>query len=435
MTASPAAPGRMADLRDRADGLFPGGVNSPVRAFRAVGRPPLVLDAGAGSRVRDADGRWYLDYIGSWGPAILGHAHPAVVEAVRAAALDGFALGATGPREVELGELIRSAMPSLERLRFTSSGTEAAMSAVRLARGATGRDLVVKFSGGYHGHSDGLLVEAGSGVATLAIPGSAGVPAPTASATVVVPYNDPDAVAAAFAAHAGRIAALIVEPVAANAGVLPPAPGFLRRLRELTAADGAILIFDEVITGFRVGPGGAQGRYGVRPDLTVLGKIVGGGMPVGAYGGRADLMDLVAPTGPVYQAGTLSGHPLAMAAGAATLRLLTADRYEALEASSASLEAGLRAGAAAAGVTVGINRVGSLLTVFFRDGAPATAEDAFTADRGAYARFFGAMLDAGVLLAPSQFEAWFVSLAHGGAEIDETIAAAGAAYAAVEAGR
>ena len=435
MTASPAAPGRMADLRDRADGLFPGGVNSPVRAFRAVGRPPLVLDAGAGARVRDADGRWYLDFIGSWGPAILGHAHPAVVEAVRAAALDGFALGATGPREVELGELIRSAMPSLERLRFTSSGTEAAMSAVRLARGATGRDLVVKFSGGYHGHSDGLLVEAGSGVATLAIPGSAGVPAPTASATVVVPYNDPDAVAAAFAAHAGRIAALIVEPVAANAGVLPPAPGFLRRLRELTAADGAILIFDEVITGFRVGPGGAQGRYGVRPDLTVLGKIVGGGMPVGAYGGRADLMDLVAPTGPVYQAGTLSGHPLAMAAGAATLRLLTADRYEALEASSARLEAGLRAGAAAAGVTVGINRVGSLLTVFFRDGAPATAEDAFTADRGAYARFFGAMLDAGVLLAPSQFEAWFVSLAHGGAEIDETIAAAGAAFAAVEAGR
>ena len=435
MTASPAAPGRMADLRDRADGLFPGGVNSPVRAFRAVGRPPLVLDAGAGSRVRDADGRWYLDYIGSWGPAILGHAHPAVVEAVRAAALDGFALGATGPREVELGELIRSAMPSLERLRFTSSGTEAAMSAVRLARGATGRDLVVKFSGGYHGHSDGLLVEAGSGVATLAIPGSAGVPAPTASATVVVPYNDPDAVAAAFAAHAGRIAALIVEPVAANAGVLPPAPGFLRRLRELTAADGAILIFDEVITGFRVGPGGAQGRYGVRPDLTVLGKIVGGGMPVGAYGGRADLMDLVAPTGPVYQAGTLSGHPLAMAAGAATLRLLTADRYEALAAARAGGGAGPRAGAAAAGVTVGINRVGSLLTVFFRDGAPATAEDAFTADRGAYARFFGAMLDAGVLLAPSQFEAWFVSLAHGGAEIDETIAAAGAAFAAVEAGR
>ncbi len=309
MTAS--ATGRMADLRSRAEGLFPGGVNSPVRAFRAVGRAPLVLDAGAGPRVRDADGRWYVDYIGSWGPAILGHAHPAVVEAVRAAALDGFALGATSPREVELGELVRSAMPSMERMRFTSSGTEAAMSAVRLARGATGRDLVVKFSGGYHGHSDGLLVEAGSGVATLAIPGSAGVPAATAAATIVVPYNDPDAVATVFAAHPGRIAAIIVEPVAANAGVLPPAPGFLRRLREITATDGALLIFDEVITGFRVAPGGAQERYGVRPDLTVLGKIVGGGMPVGAYGGRADLMAFVAPPG----AGLPGRHALRPPAG------------------------------------------------------------------------------------------------------------------------
>ena len=430
-----AMTGRMADLRARAEDLFPSGVNSPVRAFRSVGRAPLILDAGAGPRVRDADGRWYLDYIGSWGPAILGHAHPAVIEAVRAAALDGFALGATGPREVELGELIRAAMPSLERMRFTSSGTEAAMSAVRLARGATGRDLVVKFSGGYHGHSDGLLVEAGSGVATLAIPGSAGVPTSTASATIVVPYNDPDAVAAAFATHPGRIAAVIVEPVAANAGVLPPAAGFLERLREITTADGALLVFDEVITGFRVGPGGAQRRYGVRPDLTVLGKIVGGGMPVGAYGGRADLMALIAPSGPVYQAGTLSGHPLAMAAGAATLRLLPADRYDALEAAGARLESGLRAAAAAAGTPVGITRVGSLLTVFFRDGAPTTAEEAFTADRAAYARFFGAMLDAGVLLAPSQFEAWFVSLAHGEPELDETLAAAALAFAAVEADR
>ncbi len=433
-TGTPAA-GRMDDLRARAEGLFPGGVNSPVRAFRAVGRPPLVLDAGAGPRVRDADGRWYLDYIGSWGPAILGHAHPAVVEAVREAALDGFALGATSPREVELGELVRAAMPSMERMRFTSSGTEAAMSAVRLARGATGRDLVMKLSGGYHGHSDGLLVEAGSGVATLAIPGSAGVPAATASATIVVPYNDPDGVAAAFNAHAGRIAALIVEPVAANAGVLPPAPGYLEHLRRVTAADGALLIFDEVITGFRVGPGGAQGRYGVRPDLTVLGKIVGGGMPVGAYGGRKDLMELVAPSGPVYQAGTLSGHPLAMAAGAATLRLLTPERYEALEAAGAQLEAGLSAAARTSGTPVGITRVGSLLTVFFRDGAPTTAEEAFTADRAAYGRFFGAMLDAGVLLAPSQFEAWFLSLAHGKAELDETLAAARVGFAAVEAGR
>jgi glutamate-1-semialdehyde 2,1-aminomutase len=431
----PPVGGRMDDLRTRAEDLFPGGVNSPVRAFRSVGRAPLILDAGAGPRVRDADGRWYLDYIGSWGPAILGHAHPAVIEAVREAALDGFALGATGPREVELGELIRAAMPSLERMRFTSSGTEAAMSAVRLARGATGRDLVVKFSGGYHGHSDGLLVEAGSGVATLAIPGSAGVPRATAAATIVVPYNDPDAVAAAFAAHPGRIAAVIVEPVAANAGVLPPAAGFLERLREITTADGAVLVFDEVITGFRVAFAGAQGRYGVRPDLTVLGKIVGGGMPVGAYGGRRDLMDLVAPSGPVYQAGTLSGHPLAMAAGVATLRLLAPDSYDALEGYGARLEAGLRGAAATAGTPVGITRVGSLLTVFFRDGAPATAEEAFTADRAAYARFFGAMLDAGVLLAPSQFEAWFVSLAHGEAELDETLAAAAAAFAAVEAGR
>jgi glutamate-1-semialdehyde 2,1-aminomutase len=431
---TPAA-GRMADLRLRAADLFPGGVNSPVRAFRSVGRPPLVLDAGVGPRVRDADGHWYLDYVGSWGPAILGHAHPAVVEAVRSAALDGFALGATGPREVELGELIRAAMPSLERLRFTSSGTEAAMSAVRLARGATGRDLVVKFSGGYHGHSDGLLVEAGSGVATLAIPGSAGVPQATASTTIVAPFNDAEAVAAVFAAHAGRIAAVIVEPVAANAGVIPPVPGFLERLRDLTTADGALLVFDEVISGFRLGRAGAQGRYGVRPDLTVLGKIVGGGLPVGVYGGRADLMYLVAPAGPVYQAGTLSGHPLAMAAGAATLRLLAPDRYEALEAAGARLEAGLREAAALAGTPVSLGRVGSLLTVFFRPDPPASAEEAFESDRAAYGRFFGAMLDAGVLLPPTQFEAWFISLAHGEAELEETLSAARGAFAAAGTGR
>jgi glutamate-1-semialdehyde 2,1-aminomutase len=421
---------RQADLRARAEGLFPGGVNSPVRAFRSVGRPPLVLDAGTGARVRDADGRWYVDWIGSWGPALLGHARPEVVEAVRAAALDGFALGATSPREVELGELVRAAMPSMERLRFTSSGTEAAMSAVRLARGATGRDLIIKFAGGYHGHSDGLLVEAGSGVATLGIPGSAGVPAATASATIVVPYNDAAAVEAAFAAHPGQIAAIIVEPVAANAGVIPPAPGYLSRLRELTTSNGALLIFDEVITGFRVAHGGAQARYGVTPDLTVLGKIVGGGMPVGAYGGRRDLMELVAPSGPVYQAGTLSGHPLAMAAGAATLRLLTPEVYAGLETTGAALEAGLASAAAGAGATVGITRVGSLLTVFFRDGAPTNAAEAFQSDRDAYTRFFGALLDAGVLIAPSPFEAWFLSAAHGPAELDLTLAAARTAFAA-----
>jgi glutamate-1-semialdehyde 2,1-aminomutase len=416
-------------LRARAADLFPGGVNSPVRAFRSVGRPPLFLDRGEGPRVRDADGRWYVDYIGSWGPAILGHAAPAVVEAVRAAALDGFALGATGPREVELGERVRAAMPSMERLRFVSSGTEAVMSAIRLARGATGRDLVVKFAGGYHGHGDSLLVEAGSGLATLAMPASAGVTAGAARDTIVVPYNDADAVAEAFRAHPDRVAAIIVEPVGANVGVIEPAPGFLEALRELTEADGALLIFDEVITGFRVARGGAQERYGIVPDLTTLGKIVGGGMPIGAYGGRADLMAHIAPDGGVYQAGTLSGHPLSMAAGIATLDLLTPLAYEVLETTGAALEAGLRETAAQAGREVAITRVGSLLTVFFRRDVPRNAAQALASDREAYARFFGRMLDEGVLLAPSQFEAWFISVAHGDAEVEATLAAARKAFA------
>ena len=420
---------RQADLIRRAEDLFPGGVNSPVRAFRSVGRPPLVLDAGEGPRVRDADGRWYLDYIGAWGPAILGHAHPDVVAAVRLAARDGFALGATSPREIELGEAIREALPSMERMRFTSSGTEAAMSAIRVARGATGRDLILKFAGGYHGHSDGLLAEAGSGIATLALPGSAGVPAAVAAATIVVPYNDLDAVRIAFGTHPGRIAAIIVEPVAANIGVVPPDPGFLEGLRSISAADDALLIFDEVITGFRVAYGGAQGRYGVRPDLTVLGKIIGGGLPVGAYGGRRALMDLVAPAGPVYQAGTLSGHPLTMAAGSATLRLLRPERYDELEATGAALEAGLRVAATEAGASISIGRVGALLTVFFRAAAPRSYAEAGESDRAAYARFFGAMLDAGILLPPSQFEAWFISLAHGPETVAETIEAARTAFA------
>ena len=428
--ADPVAPSRQAVLIGRAESLFPGGVNSPVRAFRSVGRPPLVLAAGAGARVRDADDRWYVDYIGAWGPAIVGHAHPVVVDAVRTAALSGFALGATSPSEVVLGEAIRAAVPSMERLRFTSSGTEAAMSALRLARGATGRDLVLKFAGGYHGHSDGLLVEAGSGLATLALPGSAGVPAQVAAATIVVPINDLAGVRAAFDAHPGRIAAVIVEPVAANVGVIAPASGFLQGLREVTAANGALLVFDEVITGFRVGRGGAQARYRVLPDLTVLGKIIGGGMPVGAYGGRHELMALIAPEGPVYQAGTLSGHPLTMAAGAATLGLLDDAAYQRLEATGAELEAGLRAAAGAAGRTIAIARVGSLLTVFFRDGIPTSTDAAMASDRTAYSRFFGAMLDEGVLLPPSQFEAWFISLAHDRELIGETVAAARKAFRA-----
>jgi len=429
-----AAPGvattRTDDLRHRAASLFPGGVNSPVRAFRAVGRPSLLLAAGEGPRVRDTEGRWYVDYIGSWGPAILGHANPTVLAAIRAALDDGLALGATSPREIELGELIRARMPSIERLRFTSSGTEAAMSAVRVARGATGRDLVVKLAGGYHGHSDGLLAEAGSGVATFGIPGSAGVPAATAATTIVLPMNDLEAVAAAHERHPGQIAAAIVEPVGANAGVIAPEPGYLEGLRELTARHGSLLVFDEVITGFRVHAGGAQARFGIRPDLTVLGKIIGGGMPIGAYGGRADLMAFVAPDGPVYQAGTLSGHPLAMAAGAATLRLLEAPVYDRLEAASARLAAGLVDAAARAGRRVAVSRVGSLLTVFFRHTAPRDFAEAMTSDRDAYAQFFGAMLDRGFLLPPSPFEAWFVSAAHDDAVIDETIEAAASALTA-----
>jgi glutamate-1-semialdehyde 2,1-aminomutase len=419
---------RQDGLVAQAADLFPGGVNSPVRAFRSVGRPPLLLDAGLGPKVRDADGRWYVDYIGAWGPAILGHAHPAVVAAVRDAVENGFALGATSPREIALGAAIRDAMPSMERLRFTSSGTEAAMSALRVARGATGRDLIIKLAGGYHGHSDGLLVDAGSGVATLGIPGSAGVPAVVAATTIVVPINDLGAVAAALDSHAGRVAAIIVEPVAANVGVVAPASGFLEGLRSLATAHGTVLIFDEVITGFRVAHGGAQQRYGVRPDLTVLGKIIGGGMPVGAYGGRRDLMALVAPEGPVYQAGTLSGHPLTMAAGLATLDLLDAALYARLEATGARLEAGLRHAAAEAGRTVAIARVGSLLTVFFRATVPTTTDEAMASERSAYAAFFGAMLDRGILLPPSQFEAWFISAAHGDDDITATLAAARAAF-------
>ena len=384
--------------------LFSGGVNSPVRAYRAVGGQPPVLVRGQGARVWDADGREYVDYVSAYGPLILGHAHPVVVAAIEKAARAGGSFGVTHPDEVRLAELIQRGMPALERLRFVNSGTEAAMSALRVARAATRRNLVLKFEGGYHGHSDGLLAKAGSGLATLGLPASAGVPEPVAAQTLVIPYNDLGAVEAAFAGHPERIAAVIVEPVAANVGVVPPEAGFLDGLRRLTHEHGALLVFDEVITGFRVAPGGAQQLYGVIPDLTVLGKIIGGGLPVGAYGGRADLMDLVAPVGPVYQAGTLSGHPVVMAAGIATLEQLDDALYAQLEEIGAELEAGLRKALPEARIA----RVGSLLTVFVAD----------------FPALFRRLRQGGILLPPSQFEAWFLSAAHGEEEVSRTLDAA-----------
>jgi glutamate-1-semialdehyde 2,1-aminomutase len=400
-------------LFEAASRTIPGGVNSPVRAFRGVGGQPFFVARAAGARLHDVDGRAYLDFVGSWGPLILGHAAPAVVEAVQAAAAGGTSYGAPTPGEVELAAAISSAVPSMEMVRLVSSGTEAAMSAIRVARGATGRDLLVKFDGGYHGHADSLLVRAGSGGATLGLPDSAGVPAALAALTATVAFNDLDAVRELFRRRGDEIAAVIVEPVAGNMGVVPPAPGFLEGLRAVTAAHGALLVFDEVITGFRVAHGGAQARYGVRPDLTCLGKIIGGGLPVGAYGGSRAVMSRVAPLGPVYQAGTLSGNPLAVAAGLATLRALgDAAVYPRLEALGAALEGGLRAAAEKAGVPLTVNRVGSMLTAFFCPGPVVDYAGARAADTARYARFFHAMLARGVYLAPSQFEAAFVSLAH-----------------------
>lgn len=419
-----------AELRARADRCFPGGVNSPVRAYLAVGGEPPILVRGEGALVWDADGDESIDYVGAFGPLILGHADPRVAAALAAELARGGPFGATGPAEIALAERISATMPSIARLRFVSSGTEAVMSALRVARAATRRDLVVKFEGGYHGHSDGLLARAGSGLATLSLPASAGVPDAVAATTLIAPYNDLAAVRALFAAHPGRIAAVIVEPVAANMGVVVPAPGFLEGLRRVTLREGALLVFDEVITGFRVDRGGAQGRYGVRPDLTVLGKIIGGGLPIGAYGGRAELMDLVAPSGPVYQAGTLSGHPLAMTAGIATLDALTPAVYGELERIGAALEAGLLAAAAGAGREVSVARVGSLLTLFFRPVPPRDFSEVREADEAAYARFFGAMRAGGILLPPSPQEAWFLSAAHTDAEIARTIDAAGRAFRA-----
>jgi glutamate-1-semialdehyde 2,1-aminomutase len=411
-TRASAAPSVRSDaLMARAERLLPGGVDSPVRAYGAVGGTPRVIDRARGARAWDVDGNELIDYIGSWGPMILGHAHPDVVAAVTAAAERGTSFGAPCTGEVELAEEIAAAMPSIERLRFVSSGTEAAMSAIRLARAFTRRDRIVKMAGGYHGHADALLVQAGSGA--MGLPASAGVTAGAARDTIVVPFNDLDAVRAALLDH--EVAAIIVEPVAANMGVVLPADGYLEGLRELASAHGTLLIFDEVITGFRLARGGAQERYGVRPDLTVLGKIIGGGLPVGAYGGRAEIMALVSPLGPVYQAGTLSGNPLAMAAGLATLRNLTPAVYSRLEEASTRLGEGLASRAAAAGVPARIVRAGSLLTVFLDDDTR-------------FARFFHAMLDAGILLPPSPHEAWFLSAAHGAAELDATLLAATQAF-------
>jgi len=410
--------------------LIPGGVNSPVRAFRGVGGEPFCVARAEGARLWDVDGRAYIDYVGSWGPLILGHAAPAVVEAVAAAAARGTSYGAPTAGEVEMAEAITAAYPSIEMVRLVSSGTEAAMSAIRVARGATRRDLLLKFDGCYHGHADSLLVKAGSGAATLSIPDSRGVPPALAALTLTAPFNDIAAVRAQFDARGADIAAVIVEPVAGNMGVVPPAPGFLEGLRELCTRHGAVLIFDEVITGFRIAYGGAQALYGVRPDLTCLGKIIGGGLPVGAYGGREDLMRHVAPLGGVYQAGTLSGNPLAVAAGLATIRALgRADVYARLDGLGQRLADGLAAGARAAGIGVTVNRVGSMLTAFFAVGPITDYARAKRSDTERYARFFHAMRERGVYFAPSQFEAAFVSLAHTDADIDATVKSASDALA------
>ncbi len=401
------------DLFERAQRLMPGGVNSPVRAFRGVGGAPFFVARGDGARVFDVDGRSYVDFLGSWGPLILGHAAPAVVEALTEAVRRGTSYGAPTPGEVEMADLIGRAVPSMEMVRLVSSGTEAGMSAIRLARGATGRDFIIKFDGCYHGHADSLLVKAGSGGATFGVPDSLGVPPALAALTLTVPFNDLDAVRRQLEAHPEQVAAVIVEPVAGNMGVVPPAPGFLAGLRDLTTRHGSLLIFDEVITGFRVAWGGAQARYGVRPDLTCLGKIIGGGLPVGAYGGSRRIMERVSPLGGVYQAGTLSGNPLAVAAGLATLRALqTPGTYERLEALGARVERDVVEAARAAGVPVTVNRVGSMLTDFFTDGPVTDYSSAKRADTARYARYFHAMREGGVFLAPSQFEAAFVSLAH-----------------------
>jgi glutamate-1-semialdehyde 2,1-aminomutase len=418
-------------LAERAERLFPGGVNSPVRAFRAVGGQPPFIERAQGPWLFDADGNRYIDYFGSWGPMILGHAFPPVVEAIERAARNSASFGASTAAEGDLAERVIACYPAIEKLRFVSSGTEATMSAIRLARAATGRKIIVKFEGCYHGHADGLLVKAGSGVATFGIPGSAGVPEEIAGLTLALPYNDLPAVEAAFAAHPGAIAAIILEPVVGNAGCIAPAAGYLEGLRQLTAREGALLIVDEVMTGFRLALGGALELYGIDADLVTLGKIVGGGLPVGVFGGKRGYMDLLAPLGPVYQAGTLSGNPLAMAAGTATLGYLqqhAGEIYPQLEAAAKAVAEGVAAAAAKAGVPLTLNRVGSMWTWFFTPDSVTDYAGAARSDTAAFGRFHRAMMEQGVWLPPSQFEAAFLGTTHGPEEISATIAAAQEAF-------
>ncbi len=419
-------------LFERASRVLPGGVNSPVRAFRAVGGTPVFIASASGAWLTGADGAKYIDYVGSWGPMILGHAHPDVVRAVSEAAARGSSYGAPTEGEVAMAEHIVRLMPSIEMLRMTSSGTEAVMGALRVARGFTGRDLVVKFEGCYHGGADYLLVKAGSGLATFGVPTSAGVPAAIGGTTLVLPFNDIAAAEALFAARGSEIAALILEPVVGNMGLVAPEPGYLDALRALTTKHGALLVFDEVMTGFRVALGGAQAKYGVRPDLTCLGKIVGGGLPVGVYGGRREIMQKVAPLGPVYQAGTLSGNPLAVAAGEATLRAIERPGfYDELETKSGRLERSLVEAAASAGVPVRVQRVGSMITPFFTEGPVRSWEDAAKCDTKRFGAWHAEMLAHGVMWPPAQYEAAFVSIAHDDAVLDATAAAAQKAFTAI----
>ncbi|KOP64465.1 glutamate-1-semialdehyde aminotransferase [Bacillus sp. FJAT-18019] len=408
---------------EEAKQYIPGGVNSPVRAFKSVGLTPIYIDHGEGSRVYDIDGNSFIDYVGSWGPLIMGHAHPEVVEALQETAAKGTSFGAPTLLETKMAKLVCERVPSIEVVRMVNSGTEATMSAIRLARGYTGRSKIIKFEGSYHGHADSLLIKAGSGIATLGLPDSPGVPESVASNTIAVPYNDLESVQLAFERFGEEIAAVIVEPVAGNMGVVPPQPGFLEGLRKVTSDYGSILIFDEVMTGFRVDLNCAQGRYGVTPDLTCLGKVIGGGLPVGAYGGKRELMDQIAPAGPIYQAGTLSGNPLAMAAGYTTLNLLTPAVYEQLEERGARLQAGFERNAKEFGIPLTINRIGSMVCPFFTDSPVVNFDTAKTSDLERFSQYFAAMVQEGVSVPPSQFEGMFISAAHTVEDIDATIEA------------